>query len=871
MKKLFSILLLALLINFVAAQVSKTINVTSAGTLSNLLTKEEKTSVTDLTIIGKIDARDFKCLMYEVPLLTVLNISGANIQAYYGIEGTSSEYTTYPIDKIPPFAFYDGGGGTKRTLKSIIFPNSLVSIGNDAFYWSGLINVTIPNSVTTIDEMAFNACYDLTTLTIGSSVTSIGGGGFHACSNLKIIKSLNTIPPVLGNDCFANDSPTAIYVPIGTIEAYKAASGWSTLKNFLEYVLTVKNKPVTAITLSTATLNASIDLITNSPVTAHGFCWNTSGSPTLTDNKVDIGSVTTEGDFSNTISNLISGTKYYVCAYATNGERTVFGNEVSFTTASIPDAAGVISGSVSVCQGQNSVTYSVPSITNATSYIWNLPFGATGTSTTNNIIVNYPKTAISGNITVKGHNQWGDGVVSSLGIIASLLPVNAGAISGITSVCQGQSSVNYSVPAIDNATSYTWTLPTGATGTSTTNNISLDFADAVSGNITVKGHNDCGDGVISTLPVSVNQLPLITLIDKTTICGGSVSLNATTNYSGGGTVNYLWSPTTGLNDATIANPTATVFNDISYAVTINTPNSCSTSKSLSVTIIPMDKPEIGIVGVSSNNKNLIAWNKSVSAGIKSYYIYRETNVTNNYEKIGTVPYDSLSIYIDNQSFPDVQSNKYKLSINDLNGIESSQSNSHKTMHLAINKGIGNAWNLSWEPYEGFVVSTYNIYRGTTPNNLTLLGSTSGSNTQYNDLNATSGDIFYQLEVISPNIINPAKVFSSQKTQNEKNDLTNSLILYSSSRSNIATNVISGIHEPGENNKIKIYPNPVKNELRIDFEGGSTFEIMNLMGQIVYSGNLINNQIVQTSNFTSGVYFIKFNSGNLSEYKKIIKE
>jgi hypothetical protein len=60
-------------------------------------------------------------------------------------------------------------------------------------------------------------------------------------------------------------------------------------------------------------------------------------------------------------------------------------------------------------------------------------------------------------------------------------------------------------------------------------------------------------------------------------------------------------------------------------------------------------------------------------------------------------------------------------------------------------------------------------------------------------------------------------------------------------------------------------------LRIDFEEGSTFEILNIMGQVVYTGNLNNSNIVQTSNFSSGVYMIKIRAGKTFEYRKIIKE
>lgn len=875
MKKLISIFISLMLANLISSQVYKTINVTTAGKLSSFLTETENATVTDLTITGIIDAVDFRYLLFEVPLLTVLDLSGVIIQPYYGTGGSSMDgLSINPINTMPPFSFYDGGGTFKTTLKSITFPNSLVSIGDGAFYWSGLINVTIPNSVTTIGGIAFNACFSLSTITIGSSVTSIGGRAFHMCSNLKTIKSLNPIPPVLGNDCFDGVSPTVIYVPAGAVEAYKAAAGWSAFRNIIEYMLSATTKPVTSIALSNATLNASINLITNTPVTAHGFCWNTSGSPTLADNKVDNGSKATEGEFSNTITNLVAATRYYVRSYATDGERTVYGNEVSFTTASLPSAVGIISGLQTVCQGQNSVTYTVPTINNATSYIWTLPDGIKGTSSTNSITVKYERYFTVGTISVKGHNEWGDGIASTLDITANLLPEMAGAISGNKTVCQGENSVTYTVPEIANATSYIWTFPSGVTGTSTTNSITVNYTrSAVSGNITVKGHNDCGDGIVSYSMVTVNQLPTIELRDTAVIPGGSVPLFPIISYSGTGGLKYKWTPSTGLNNDTIAQPFATVASKSTYTLVVTTSSGCTATANITVNMQTMAKPEIGIVGVTSTNKNRIVWNKPVTNGIESYYIYKETNTSNVYEKIGTVPYDSLSVFVDNQSSPDVKSNKYKLSIFDRNGMESPQSDAHKTIHLSINKGQNTTWNLIWEAYEGFNVSTYNVYRGTNASNLNFIDATSGSSTQYSDLSAPSGDVYYQLEVISSNLINPSKVPSSiQKSKGSENSTESFLVSYNSSRSNIATNSMTGIKELNvENKQINIYPNPVKDLFRIDFEGGSTFEILNLMGQVVYNGDLIKNKIVQTSNLSSGVYLIKFKTGKTFEYKKIIKE
>jgi D-alanyl-D-alanine carboxypeptidase len=88
----------------------------------------------------------------------------------------------------------------------------------------------------------------------------------------------------------------------------------------------------------------------------------------------------------------------------------------------LPGCGSAISGATTVCQGQNSVTYTVPSVLHATSYTWTLPNGATGTSSTNTITVNYGLSAISGTITVKGVNAYGVGGTSSLAVTVNPKP-----------------------------------------------------------------------------------------------------------------------------------------------------------------------------------------------------------------------------------------------------------------------------------------------------------------------------------------------------------------------------------------------------------------------------------------------------------------
>lgn len=131
-----------------------------------------------------------------------------------------------------------------------------------------------------------------------------------------------------------------------------------------------------------------------------------------------------------------------------------------FNLISIPDVAGTITGNALVNQGQSSVAYSVPAILNATSYIWTLPDGATGTSSTNSIKVNYNKTAVSGNITVKGHSDCGDGKESNLSINVNKIPISiAGSDQSVNEGSTVSLDGSMSSDPDGNSFTYKWTAP----------------------------------------------------------------------------------------------------------------------------------------------------------------------------------------------------------------------------------------------------------------------------------------------------------------------------------------------------------------------------------------------------------------------------
>lgn len=273
----------------------------------------------------------------------------------------------------------------------------------------------------------------------------------------------------------------------------------------------------------------------------------------------------------------------------------------------------------------------------------------------------------------------------------------------------------------------------------------------------------------------------------------------------------------------------------------------------------VDDIEICLVGVDSTNHNMIVWNKTYSPAVDSINIYRETSVTNVYEKIGVVSNEEQGIFVDTASKPKIRSNRYKLSFNENCGLELTQSPPHKTMHLNINQGIGTTWNLIWEPYEGFSVSTYNVYRGTSPDDLQLIGSSSGSNTSYSDYSAPTGDIYYQVEIISPYDCSPAKSMSS-------------------SRSNVVTNKVSEIGDNEMGSTVfAVYPNPVKDILSIvGHESNSKVcdvNIYTVHGEKVMNGRFSAQDImnIDASMLARGIYFIFVQTDTCTTAGKFIKE
>ena len=414
-------------------------------------------------------------------------------------------------------------------------------------------------------------------------------------------------------------------------------------------------------------------------------------------------------------------------------------------------------------------------------------------------------------------------------------------ITGITSLCEGESTTL----VVTGADTYLWN------NGSTNNSINIDAEGTYS--VIGTDTNGCWGAASAIVTVHSITLPVISVNGTISAClSSTATLFLNESYS-----SYLWS--TGE-----VSPTIDVSEPGYYWVAVTDDNGCTATSEIiqlgASTLIP-DTASICVVSVE-NNHNLIVWEVMDNPNVESYRVYRENNYANVFELLATVPATQTNAYLDTTANPSVRAYRYKLTAMDVCYGETPMSDFHKTVHLTINQGLNNSWNLIWTPYEGMEFPSYRLYRGTNPDTLDLIATMPSTLTSMTDFEAPEGPLFYQIEMVMDG---SCQLFIRDNTS------------YTSARSNIVYNGIAAITNY-DGSGLTLYPNPTTGivTIRLNPETcNSTPEIQlfDIYGRRLQSVSVTGeNTQVDLSHYSTGVYIVKLmNGGKVVAVRKVVKE
>ncbi len=784
-----------------------------------------------------------------------------------GMSGTGSTQVTVKPMPSTPVVSNNGPvcSGNVLSLTASTIPDA-------TYFWTG------PNGFTSTEQNPV-VSYNSTTAMSGTyNVTATVNGCTSPAGSTTVVVNETPATPMAGNNgpiCEGSElSLTASFVPDATylwtgpngftsIEQNPIVSNNATIIMSGTYSVTasLNNGCISDVSLTQVTVkpmpstpiagnngpvcSGNVLSLTASTIPDATYLWTGPNGFTSTEQNPIV---------SNNATTIMSGT-YNVTATVNGctspaGSTTVIVNE----TPATPMAGN----NSPVCEGSElSLTASfVPEAT----YLWTGPNGFTSTEQ-NPMVSNNATTTMSGTYSVTA--SLSNGCTSDV----SLTQVTVNAIPSTPvagsngPVCEG-SALMLNTSYVWNA-SYSWTGPNGFTSSEQNPVVSYQATPAMSGSyyitVTVNGCSSPAGSVIAT----VNATPETPIAENNgPVCLGSMlSLSASTIPN----ASYHW---TGPNGFVSSEQNPDVSNNAQpgmsglYYVAVTDNNGCVSESGLTnVSIIDVQPtPNICVISVDSiKGKNLVVWDKPLTGAIHHFNVFVEGNQANVFEHIGTVDYNSVSIYIDTLSAPAQQAYRYKISAVDTCGNETELSDYHKSIHLSISQGMGTTFNLAWSHYEGFSYSTYNIYRGTTPASMILLTTVSSTIDSYTDLTPPAGYVYYQIEAVNPN---PCSIFKQ----------TN----YNSARSNIVSNNTNAVPEYPNESEISIYPNPANDNLTIIIPTYSavnhtTLELFDIYGNLLKNVTVTGNTTtVDISGYPAGVYVVRFMDEKGIVSKRIIK-
>jgi hypothetical protein len=537
-----------------------------------------------------------------------LEVAESNITACVGIpvQLSASGGTNYTWS---PSTGMSNPNIANPTLTPTSTQTYFVTSDNNGCIMSSFVNVNVTNS--TVPASVSIESNQGTSICIGSTVTftatAINGGQNATYIWRKNGSPVSTSGPTYTTSSIANNDVITCTMTssLNCVTGSPATSNAITLSASTSFTpsISISSNPSTSIcpgtlvTFSTTQVNAG-----GNPT----YSWLVNGIAT---------GITSSSYASTSLSNgdIVTAVVYSNSSCAISPSAT--SNAIVIAMGTALNTPSAISGSASLCEG-NTTLYSVPSVAGSTSYQWALPQGWSGTSTTNSISITAGSS--SGTISVMAMNACGTSAAASKDVVVNALPAIPTSISGSGAYCPGN-IIAFSTSTVQGATSYTWTLPSGWSGSSTSTIVDATLGSQ-SGSVTVKANNSCGSSPVQSLFVTL-QSPATpgAIMGSTSLCAGGTSNYSITEIANA--TSYTWVLPSDWSGVSTSNSISVSVGNSSGNIAVVANNACGASapQSLSVSVLTSPQAPSAISG-STNLCASATANYTVQniAGVTSY-------------------------------------------------------------------------------------------------------------------------------------------------------------------------------------------------------------------------------------------------------------
>ena len=518
----------------------------------------------------------------------------------------------------------------------------------------------------------------------------------------------------------------------------------------------------------------------------------------------------------------------------------------SVTRTTLPATVGTISGVTAGACSANTRTYTIVAVSNTNSYEWTAPVNASiesGQGSTS-VVVQFAAGFTTGTLSVKGVNCSGTSVTARTLTLTKVTSTPSVLTGNFRAVCAG-STQTYSTTAVTGATSYVWTVPTGAVinGASNGTSISVTFPSPfTSGVVSVKSATACYTSSAKSLTVyAFPGTPTSITGPLTGVCSGSTQTYTCTASTTGAT-GYNWTVPAGANILTGATTNSitvqfpTPF--ISGTVSVKAYNTCGESAAKSVTVRSVLSQPGSITGTSTN---------LCGGGSYTYTIAAVTGATGYFWSVPTgwtiSANTGTSITV---SIPTTTFSTATLSVAAQNDCGNGTVRTLTLSALPATPTAIAGSNSVCPSASGLVYSTPAVsgvsYTWTVPTGASI---TAGQGTS--SIEVTWGTVAGSVTVKAKNACG---------TNNTAKTLA---VTLASCRLGEEL-----AEETSLNTDLRVYPNPTAGNATVVFEteaeGKYTLNVLNILGQVVYSKTASsvkgeNTLSIDISELSSGLYFI----------------